>query len=89
VQPVGSVAAFIARYVTRPISDPLAAEIVQALDDEARLAVQAQALPAAERPAFRRASGGHDWSDAVCAHVERRAFVALRRELQRRGMWLP
>jgi len=89
VQPVGSVAAFIARYAARPIGDPVAAEIVAALDGEARLAVDAQAQPAAERPAWLRVAGDHDWSDAMCDHIERRAFVALRRELQRRGLWLP
>ena len=89
MQPVGSVAAFIARYAARPISDPVAAEIVAALDGEARLAVDAQAQPAAERPAWLRVAGDHDWSDAMCDHIERRAFVALRRELQRRGLWLP
>jgi len=89
VQPVGSVAAFIARYAAPPLSDPVAVEIVHGLDEEARLAIDAQALAASERRAWLRRERGRDWSVAQLAHVEQRAFVALRRELQRRGVWRP
>lgn len=87
MQPLSSVAAFVARYVGRPADDPVAAEILDALDPEARTAVEAQRHPAAERLAWLSARSGRAWTAAWLAHVERRAFVQLRRELQQRGCW--
>jgi hypothetical protein len=87
VQPVSSVAAFIARYVAGGAADPVAAEILGGLDGAARLAVDAQAVAASERRTWLRARSGEEWSAARLAHVEQRAFVELRRALQRRGLW--
>ena len=87
MQPVSSVAAFVARYMARPADDPVAAAIVETLDREARLAVEAQALPAPQRRTWLRQRSGRDWSPTWLAHVEARAFVQLRRELQRQGLW--
>jgi hypothetical protein len=89
VQPVGSVAAFVARYGAGAAADPAAAEILDTLDAEARLVVDAQAQPLAERRAWLSARSGTAWAEARLSHVEERAFVQLRRELQRRGFWQP
>ena len=84
---MSSVAAFVARYVERPADDPVAAAIVATLDRDARLAVAAQALAPPQRRAWLRERSGNEWSEARLAHVEAHAFVQLRRELQRRGLW--
>jgi hypothetical protein len=84
VRPVSSVAAFIAEHA---VGDPTAASIVDSLDEDARLAVAAQRQPLAERRAWLRERTSKDWSAAWLAHVEQGAFVRIRRELQRRGMW--
>ena len=84
MQAVSSVAAFIAEYAA---GDPDAAAIVDGLDDDARLAVAAQAQPAGQRRAWLHERTGRDWSAAWLAHVEQRAFVQIRRELQRRAIW--
>ena len=88
MQPVGSVAAFVARYGAGAAADPVAAEILDTLDAEARVVIDAQAHPVAERRAWLRARSGTEWGEAQLAHVEQRAFVQLRRALQRRGLWL-
>ena len=87
MQPVSSVAAFVALYVERRADDPIAAAILEGLDAEARLAVGAAALPPDRRGAWLRERSGTEWSAAWLAHVEQRAYVALRRDLQRRGLW--
>lgn len=79
-------AAFIAEHTA---NDPAAAAILAELDEETRLAVAAQARPQPLRCAWLRERTGSAWSPARLAHVEDRAFVALRRALQRRGMWQP
>ena len=71
-----SVAAFVAEYAGGAADDPVAAEILAALDPEARRA-------------WLRERSGHEWSAAWLAHVEHRAFVQIRRALQERGMWRP
>ena len=89
MQPVSSVTAFVSRHATRPTDDAVASEILSVLDPEARLAVEAQAVPPPERRAWLRAHSGRDWSEAWLRHVEDGAFVTLRRELQRRGLLRP
>lgn len=89
MQPIGSVAAFVARYGAGVAAEPAAAEILDTLDAEARLVVDAQAQPLAERRAWLSARSASEWSEARLTHVEQRAFVELRRELQRRGFWRP
>ena len=84
MRPFSSVAAFVAAHAA---GEPEAAAIVDGLDEDARLAVAAQRQPAAERRAWLRQRTGRDWSAAWLAHVEQGAFVRIRRELQRRGMW--
>ena len=84
---MNSVAAFIAQHAHQPTTFPVVAEILSALDAEARLAIDAQAEPAGARRAWLQARSGEAWSEARLAHVEQRAFVQLRRELQRRGLW--
>ena len=86
MEPVSSVTAFVLRHATRPTDDPVAADILSALDPEARLVVEAQAVPPVERRAWLRARSGREWSAAWLHHVEDGAFVALRRELQRRAL---
>ena len=81
---VGSVAALIALSA---VGDPAAVAIVDALDEEARLVVAAQREPPPARLAWMRAHSGEEWSAARLAHVEQRAFVEIRRALQRRGLW--
>lgn len=87
MQPVSSVAAFVARYIEQPADDPIAAEIIATLDSEARLALQARSVAPATRAAWLQQHGGREWSAAWLEHVDARASVALRRELQRRGLW--
>lgn len=87
MQPVSSVAAFVARYIERPADDPVAADILAALDGEARLALQARSIAPSERAGWLRQHSDTEWSAAWLAHVDGRASVALRRELQRRGLW--
>jgi hypothetical protein len=89
VRRFGSVAAFVAEYAAGATDDPVAAEILAALDPESRRAVAARAQPPAERQAWLREQTGREWSAAWLAHVEQRAFVHLRRALQERGMWQP
>ena len=86
MEPVSSVTAFVLRHATRPTDDPVAVDILSALDPEARLVIEAQAVPPGERRAWLRARTGRDWSDAWLRHVEDGVFVTLRRELQRRGL---
>jgi hypothetical protein len=86
VEPVSSVIAFVARYAERPTDDAVAAEILSALDADGRLVIAAQAVPRGERRAWLRQRSGRDWSEAWLLHVEQQAFVAVRRELQRRGL---
>jgi hypothetical protein len=88
VQPVSSVVAFVARWAAGGTSnDPVAAEILAQLDDEARLVIAAQAVPIERRAQWLREQSGSEWSSERLAHVEQRAFVELRRALQRAGMW--
>ena len=87
MRPVASVTAFIARYAQSPSADPVAAEILAGLDAEARLAIDGQAQPLGERQRWLEWQSGDAWSAARLAHVEQRAFVAIRRALQRRGLW--
>ena len=82
--PVSSVAVFVARYGDG--ADPVAAEVLASLDGEERAVIGMRALPAAARGPLLRPGG---WSDAYLSHVEQRAFVHVRRELQRRGLWQP
>jgi hypothetical protein len=84
VRAVSSVAAFLVEYAA---GDPDAAAIADGLDEDARLAIAAQRLPVAERRAWLRDRTGRDWSADWLAHVEQGAFVRIRRELQRRGLW--
>jgi hypothetical protein len=89
VQPVSSVAAFVARYVAGgPTEQRAAATVLVALDADARLVVEAQRLPVSRRQAWLREQTGRAWGAAWLAHAEQRAFVELRRELQRRGLWV-
>jgi hypothetical protein len=81
-----SVAALIAQA---GVGDQRATDIIDLLDDEARLVVAAQRVPRAERLAWLRAETDAEWSEARLAHVEQRAFVQLRRQVQRRGLWQP
>jgi hypothetical protein len=85
VTAVSSVAAFLAR--ARPGVDAGAAQLLAALDldDEARAVLAAQAEPADQRRGWLERHTGHAWSAARLAHVEARAFVAIRRQLQERG----
>ena len=87
MRPVASVVAFVARLSHEATADPAAAEILSALDPEARMAIDAQAQPMVARRAWLEARSGEPWSEARLAHVEQRAFIQLRRELQRRGLW--
>ena len=88
MQPVSSVAAFVARWLAGDLAgDRDAAAIVDELDAEARLIVEAQAVEAAARAAWLRERTGSEWSAARITHVEQRAFVELRRALQRRNLW--
>lgn len=84
--PVSSVIAFLARALTD--ADLRASALLQALDldDEAWAAVEAQAAPAAERRQWMAVRSGRPWTEAQLAHVEARAFVAIRRQLQARGL---
>lgn len=86
MEPVSSVTGFVSRHATRPTDDPVASDILSVLDPEARLVVEAQAVPPQERRIWLRAHSGRDWSEAWLRHVEDGAFVTLRRELQRRGL---
>lgn len=85
--PVSSVTAFLARALTD--ADPQATALLNALDldDQARAAVEAQAVPAAERRQRLEARTARPWTDAQLAHVEARAFTAIRRQLQARGFY--
>lgn len=88
MQPVSSVAAFIARYVAGgATAQRAAATILVALDAEARMVVEAQRLSVGQRLAWLGEQSGHEWTGAGLAHAERRAFVEVRRELQKRGLW--
>jgi hypothetical protein len=88
VTSVSSVTAFLARALTD--ADPQAAALLTALDldAEARAAVDAQAVPAVERRQWMAERTGREWTQAQFAHVEARTFVAIRRQLQARGLWL-
>jgi hypothetical protein len=86
VERVSSVTAFIARYGERPSDDPMAAAIIAELDADARAVVDVQRLPVEARPTQLAARTGRSWTAASIAHAERRAFTALRRALQRRGL---
>jgi hypothetical protein len=87
VEPVSSVTAFVARWAGDGSDDPLATKILARLDDEGRLVVAAQALPADARAAWLRERSASEWSAARLAHAEQRVFVQLRRELQAEGVW--
>jgi hypothetical protein len=88
VQPVSSVTAFVARWVPGDTTDdPVVAQILSRLDDEGRLVVAAQAVPAAARADWLRERSGSAWSAARLAHAEQRVFVQLRRELQAHRLW--
>ncbi len=89
MQPVSSVTAFVARHALRPTDDPVAEDILSSLDREQRLVIEAQAVEPAERRAWLRPRSGHEWSETWLRHVEDGAFIAVRRELQRRGLWRP
>ena len=67
--------------------DPVAAQILRTLDDEGRLVIAAQAVPAAARAGWLRERSGSEWSAARLAHVEQRVFVELRRALQAHELW--
>jgi hypothetical protein len=58
------------------------------LDGQARAAAAAQAIPAQDRLAWMAERTGREWTRAQLAHVEARTFVAIRRQLQARGLWL-
>ena len=84
MEPVTSVAAFIARYGDG--SDSRAAEILASLGAEERRVIGLHAAPPAARPGCLARLG---WSEAYLRHVEQRAFVDVRRALQRRGLLRP
>ena len=85
--PVSSVTAFLARAQSG--ADREAADLLAALDldDEARAAVEAQSVSPAARLQRMEARTGRTWTDAQLAHVESRAMVAIRRQLQAKGLY--
>lgn len=85
--PVSSVAAFLAAARGPGPSAREAAEILGGLDGDARAVADAQAVAAAHRLAWMEARTGRPWSAAELARAEARAFVAIRRALQARGLW--
>jgi len=87
VTPVSSVTAFLARAQSG--GDREAADLLAALDldDEARAAVEAQSVSPAARLQRMEARTGRTWTDAQLAHVESRAMVAIRRQLQAKGLY--
>jgi hypothetical protein len=87
VTPVSSVTAFLAR--ARSGADREAADLLAALDldDDARAAVDAQRVSAAARRQWLEARTGRVWTAAQLAHVESRALVAIRRQLQAKGLY--
>ncbi|HSP95919.1 MAG TPA: hypothetical protein VL049_01565 [Candidatus Dormibacteraeota bacterium] len=58
------------------------------LDGQARAAAEAQAIPVQDRLAWMAERTGREWTGAQLAHVEARTLVAIRRQLQARGLWL-
>ena len=85
--PVSSVTAFLAR--ARRGADREAADLLAAfdLDDDARAAIEAQSGSPAERLQRMEARTGRTWTAAQLAHVESRAMVAIRRQLQAKGLY--
>ena len=87
MEPVSSVAAFVARYVESPTQDAEAEELFATLDEEEKLALRSQERPPAARRSWIETQSGTPWSEARLRHVEERAAVHLRRILQSRGLW--
>jgi hypothetical protein len=83
---VTSVAAFVLLHQDGGETNE-AAEIFARLDPEERLALRAWRVAPGERIEWLRRNGGHGWTEARLEHVEARASLRLRRELQRRGLW--
>ena len=88
MEPVSSVTAFLARYAAAPAADADAASVLAVLDDEELLVLRARDLLATERLAWLEERTGEAWGAARFEHTEQRLAVRLRRELQRRGLWL-
>jgi hypothetical protein len=73
MEAVSSVEAFLAMYLDHPQLDPTAADILSALEPD-------------ERAALREAR--HNPQHSQRAHrLEEQAYIRLRRELQRRGLF--
>lgn len=86
MEPVTSVAAFVLLHQGGD-ETKAAAEIFDRLDPEERLALRSWRVEPSDRLAWLRRSSDHEWTQAQLEHVEARAAVRLRRELQARGLW--
>jgi len=92
VQPISSVEAFLALYLENPEQDPAAAEILSQLDAGERAVLKARPLSDASNLLIASAAVSASWphiSEKAIAHVEERALVRLRRELQKRKLLRP
>lgn len=85
MEPVTSVAAFVSLHGGGESNE--AAEIFDRLDPEERLALQAWRVDPGNRLEWLRRNSDTEWTPAKLDHVEARAALQLRRELQRRGLW--
>jgi hypothetical protein len=85
VTPVSSVIAFLARAERDADAAALLASLE--LDDEARVIARAQSVPTAQRLAWMATHTARRWSAADLAHAEARTFVAIRRQLQAKGLF--
>lgn len=84
-----SVTAFVAAAQTGsdPRAQALLVAITSELADDERLVVDAQQEPSGRRVQWLETRTGRRWTPAQLAHVEGLAFVAIRRELQRQGLF--
>jgi hypothetical protein len=86
MESVTSVAVFVLLHQGSDETSEVA-EIFDRLDPEERLALRAWRVAASDRLEWLRAHSDHEWTQATLEHVEARASLRLRRELQRRGLW--
>jgi hypothetical protein len=85
MEPVTSVAAFVSLYRGGETNET--AEIFDRLDPEERLVLRAWCVDPGDRLGWLRRNSDQEWTPARLEHIEARAFLRLRRELQRRGFW--
>jgi len=86
MDPVTSVAAFVALHPDG-VAEGDAGEIFDRLDPEERLALRSWAVGPSERLDWLQRNSDRPWTQAQLEHLEARAAVHVRRELQRRGWW--